>query len=348
MELSNRLDQLQQTIYQFHDLMEADLPEPEWLIPMWLVNEPTIIAGRPKTFKSTFAMEMAVALTSGTAFLDEPAWTPSERTPVVYLMEENSAGSTRQLIQDIVERKGLGTLKKRGDGSNVWEGEDIPLYLLAREGFKLEDDWVEAVIQFCQDVGAKVVILDAWYRILPHGVEAKSGTDLAPVFDRLQEFGKQEDPLTIIMVAHTNKGATSIRQSKGGSGIMDSTYIEAFFEGFLLTFHADNGRDGSVDVDRFFRNKGKEPQITVELIDPHDRRVGWDHTDLKPPASIATTDGYEKLAAYFMREYKSWKRDGMSYAEMRNLLVHPEKGKVSDGWVRNRIKDWEEENDATV
>jgi hypothetical protein len=343
MTASDRHEQLREAVYAFGDLMVADLPEPEWLIPQWLVNEPTIVAGRPKTFKSTFAMEMAVALTSGTAFLDEAEWTPNEPMPVVYLMEENSAGSTRALIQDIVERKRLGQLKQRADGSLVWEGDEIPLYLLAREGFKLEDDWVAAVIDFCQEVGAKVVVIDAWYRVLPHGVEAKSGTDLAPVFDRLQEFGKLEDPITTIMVAHTNKGSSSIRSDRGGVGIMDSTYIEAFFEGFVLTYYADTQALGSVDVRRFFRNKGQERDVTVTLNDEHDRRHGWTWSEFESVGD-KQTNVTAALKERFIAEYPKWKEEGMTQAAMRNLLTRSDTGKrLGSGTLIKWIREVEDD-----
>ena len=291
---ANRFDKLAESQYSLKELMEADLPEPEWIIPGWLVDEPTIIAGRPKTFKSTFAMEMAVSVASNTPFLDDDRYTPGRKRPVVYVMEENSAGSTRHLIQDIVERKGLGLVGSDGEGNLQYTGEDFPLYVVARAGFKLDDEWVDELMGFCEYVDAEIVVLDAWYRVLPHGVEAKSGTDLAPVFDRIQEFAKAG--ITPVVVAHTNKSGGSIKTDKGGLSIMDSTYIEAFFEGFIMNYPADSGRLSAVDVRRFFRNKPAVEDVSVMLDDAADRQGGWSVGDFEAGAAHnAKNDAKERF-----------------------------------------------------
>ena len=291
---ASKFAKLEEAQYSLKELMEADLPEPEWIIDGWLVDEPTIIAGRPKTFKSTFAMEMAISVASDTPFLDDDRYVSGRKRPVVYVMEENSAGSTRHLIQDIVERKGLGLVQKDAAGVFHYAGDDFPLYIVARAGFKLDDDWVGELLDFCEYVEAEVVVLDAWYRVLPHGVEAKSGTDLAPVFDRIQEFHKKG--ITPVVVAHTNKSGGSIKTDKGGLSIMDSTYIEAFFEGFIMNYPADSGRLSAVDVRRFFRNKPAVPDVTVMLDDMADRKGGWSVGDFEAGAAHnAKLDDREKF-----------------------------------------------------
>ena len=289
----SRHEKLVEATFSLADLMEADLPEPEWIIEGWLVDEPTIIAGRPKTFKSTFAMEMAISVASGTPFLDDDRFRAGRKRPVVYVMEENSAGSTRHLIQDIVERKGLGLVGRDREGALKYEGEDFPLYVVARAGFKLDDEWVDELMGFCQSVDAEMVVLDAWYRVLPHGVEAKSGTDLSPVFDRIQEFAKND--ITPVVVAHTNKSGGSIKTDKGGLSIMDSTYIEAFFEGFVMNYPADSGRLSAVDVRRFFRNKPAVEDVSVMLDDAADRQGGWSVGSFEAGGPTAKTSEYDRF-----------------------------------------------------
>lgn len=288
MAMLSRTEQFKENIYDFNTLMTAQLPEPQWLIKDWLINEPTIVAGRPKTFKSTLAMEMAVSIASDTPLLDNLEWPVTQRGPVVYIMEENSAGSTRILIEDIMVRKGLGRLALAGESRRVWEGTDIPLYVLAREGFKLEDDWVQAALEFCREVGAKVIMFDAWYRVLPSGTDEKYGTDLADVFDRIQLFAKEEEPITPLLVAHMNKGGTSIDNDTAGVSIMGSTYVEGFFEGFIMTYHAKSGRNGSVDVKRMYRNAAWPESITLGMIDVQDRKAGWEWGDFQGNGKAAT------------------------------------------------------------
>lgn len=340
--------------YSLKGLMEADLPEPQWIIPDWLINEPTIIAGRPKTFKSTFAMEMAVAVASGTPMLDQSEL--PQQAPVVYIMEENSAGSTRALIEDIMMRKGLGRLALTGEGVRVWQGEDIPLYVLAREGFKLMDEWVDEAIEFCLEVGAKVVFIDAWYRVLPSGTDEKYGTDLADVFDRIQRFAKLEDPITPVLVAHMNKGGTTIDDDKGGVSIMGSTYVEGFFEGFMMTYHAKSGRNATVDIKRMYRNKAWPENVTVGLMDPHDRAGGWEIQNYSGKGKVEVKS-QDKYHAFLMliRQYEKLGR-APKYTEINKFI----KSKVDEGASNTTIQGfieqateegiwpWAEENDNGV
>ena len=45
--------------------------KPDWLIPNILINrQPAVIGGRPKTLKTSIALDMAISLASGKPFLD--------------------------------------------------------------------------------------------------------------------------------------------------------------------------------------------------------------------------------------------------------------------------------------
>src|SRR5690606_39571048 len=92
---SDPLKSLGLRIENFNELMSDLSQYPGWLIEgFWTRRSHGIIAGEPKTFKSTIALDMAVSVASGTKFLGK--FKRSERGPVLMVQNEIGRASCRE------------------------------------------------------------------------------------------------------------------------------------------------------------------------------------------------------------------------------------------------------------
>ena len=90
-------------------LVEKPVAPPEWAIDGWLAADTKrlLIAGRPKSRKSTLATELAVSLTTGTPFLGEVS-ARVDPEPVLLVSEEGDRRSFRARLAAIAKDRGLG------------------------------------------------------------------------------------------------------------------------------------------------------------------------------------------------------------------------------------------------
>lgn len=92
-----------------------NIKPPKWLIEdIWTENGCGFIAGEPKSFKSWFALDMALSVSTGSPFLNR--FNVAKPGPVLYLQEEDA----------------LPTLKKRRDV--MWEGKQSSEVIMEDDG----------------------------------------------------------------------------------------------------------------------------------------------------------------------------------------------------------------------
>lgn len=137
-------------------LARVDAPE------RWLVNELlpagvlALVHGEPRARKSWFALELAVALCTGTQAFGLARFAVPEAVPVLYSSQEDAASRVRKRAQRFLRGRGI-TGAPRG------------LYFSVHAGIDLEDAvWQEVLIKDCREFGIKAVILDPIRRYSPN------------------------------------------------------------------------------------------------------------------------------------------------------------------------------------
>lgn len=85
------------TSWTGRELLEAEFPEPTWIVPGLLPSGLTILAGRPKVGKSWLALQIAVAVATGGRVFNEHI----EKGSVLYLALEDSPRRLQQRLKDL-------------------------------------------------------------------------------------------------------------------------------------------------------------------------------------------------------------------------------------------------------
>src|SRR5690606_41428795 len=70
-------------------------------LPIWARRSHGIVAGEPKSFKSTYVMDLAISVASGEPFLGK--YPVIESGPVIYVQNENADW----ILKDRIDRKSI-------------------------------------------------------------------------------------------------------------------------------------------------------------------------------------------------------------------------------------------------
>ena len=262
------------------DLMSNLGLYPGWLIKnFWTRKSHGIVAGEPKSFKSTLVMDMMVSVASGEPFLGE--FEVMDKGPVLMVQNENAAWIMKDRLSKIRASKGLiGNIKKRGKGKyGVKFPKELPIYYINQQGFSLSNDSHKQMLEeLLEEIKPRLLILDPLY--LMFSGDINSARELNPILAQLL-YLKEKYDLSIILVHHWGKSKNS---NRGGQRMLGSTTLHGWIESawYLSVVGASAEEDipegDSADVDipssssslimeREFRGAGKYPltAITVEM-----------------------------------------------------------------------------------
>ena len=93
-------------IQSFGEVMSSLQTTPGWLIPgFWMKASHGIVAGEPKSFKSTIAMDMMMSVASGAPFLGK--YPVEQAGTVLYIQNENAEWIMKDRFEKMLKNKGL-------------------------------------------------------------------------------------------------------------------------------------------------------------------------------------------------------------------------------------------------
>lgn len=260
-------------IENFNELMSDLSQYPGWLIEgFWTRRSHGIIAGEPKTFKSTIALDMAVSVASGTKFLGK--FKVGEQGPVLMVQNENAPWILKDRIAKIMASRGLtGDVQKKRSGKyQIKFAPTLPIYFINQQGFNLLDPiYRKALEKVVEETEPILLILDPLYLMFDGDVN--SAKDLNPVLNWLLDL-KWEYNLGIVVIHHMNKNGKSQR---GGQRLLGSTTLHGWVESALY-ISIDNkeeqeaedimkpGSPVSLSIEREFRGAGIYPNVKLSLV----------------------------------------------------------------------------------
>jgi len=175
-------DQEYKTSWSLTELLDADFPEPTWIVPELIPIGLISLAGRPKIGKSWMALQLAIAVASGGYFLGKTV----DQAEVLYLAFEDPGRRLKSRVKQIGVKR---------DAPITFMTEYRPL-----DGDGLNDLYIQVA-----SGRYKLVVVDTFGRSLTAGkLEIKDYSDNVAVLSPLQKMA-QKHAVAILLVDHHSK-----------------------------------------------------------------------------------------------------------------------------------------------
>lgn len=216
--------------YKAEELLNANIPEPNWLVPGLLAEGFSLMAGRMKFGKTHLLRCLALSVATGRLFMD--AYQVG-RGDVLFLDLEEPEGQSRKKLNQIMEAQNIAqdeldghlTIHPRGSWPMMDKGGLQMLRNFARE-----------------NPGLRLVIIDTWKLFTPmrKGKDQFNYdldySDVNPIKTLAEEFH-----LSIMATYHLNKGWASY--DSPFDAIYGSTGITAAADDLYCLVHASGDAD---------------------------------------------------------------------------------------------------------
>ena len=267
-------------VSSFMDVMSNPNTFEGWLVKgFWGKRSHGIVAGMPKTLKSTLVHDLIVSVASGTPFLGKyPVLDPG---PVLVVQNENADYVMKDRTEKLILHRGLGGIAEpiAEDAVRLQFPGELPISFINQQGFLLSSEEhraaLEALIKEQQPV---LVVLDPLYLMFDE--DLNSAKDLNPVLNWLL-YLKNEYKTSVMLIHHYNKGSAGV--AKGGPRMMGSVILYGWIESAWYLSKDDveeaptNQSIDSSEVDtsskeptkvtmnREFRMAGVHPEIDIHV-----------------------------------------------------------------------------------
>ena len=203
--------------------------EKRWLIEgLWAAEAVGIVGGEPKCCKSFLALDMAVAVASGTPCLRR--FPTPKRGRVLLFAAEDSLAIVRERLAGIAAAAGLAL-----------DSLDIHVILepVVRLDIEIDRARLEETIR---NLAPALLILDPFVRL--HRIDENLSADVAPLLDYLRGLQRRHK-LAVVLVHHARKGAAHLR---AGQALRGSSELHAWGDSNLyLRRNANDGLSLSIE-----------------------------------------------------------------------------------------------------
>lgn len=247
------------SLYKF---MGQDFQPPEWLVKgIWAKGAKGFIAGDPKTYKSTAAIDLAISVATGKPFLGH--FPVVSRGPVLYVDEENQSGLTQARFSQILQFKGL---QKQG---YIPDQRIKRVHIASKEGFRLtNDDSITWIKKYVAENEIKLVILDPLYYVA-QGVP-ENGEEMIDLLVDLDTLAAQMG-VALIIIHHFKKQSRDNPADADDFQRMSGTgAFGRWFESILMM--SRNGEEGVKVHTEHRMSKGFGFDLDFEMAGITDQR----------------------------------------------------------------------------
>lgn len=248
-----------------------------WLVKgFWGKNSHGIVAGMPKSFKSTIVHDFAISIASGKPFLGK--YPVLETGPVIIIQNENSDYIMKDRTEKLVAARGLGGDVKMKSNRlvNVNFPPSLPIHFVNQQGFLLSDEEHQRALEkMVAEIKPVLIILDPLYLMFEG--DLNSAKDVNPILNWLLML-KNKYKTSVMLIHHYNKGTQN--SGKGGARMMGSIVLYGWVESawYLLKNDVEepvNSLDEDLDqvsqeptvisLSREFRMAGHFSDIDIHL-----------------------------------------------------------------------------------
>lgn len=316
----------------FGDVMSNLQSSPGWQVPgFWLKRSHGIVAGEPKSFKSTLVMDMALSIASGKPFLNQ--YPVDETGPVLYIQNENAHWIMKERFEKMLDNKGLvGKINKSKDKLTVEFPPEIPFYMINQQSFMLTDEDHQAYLEdLVARMKPELIVLDPLY--LMFNGDIASAQELFPILQWLL-YLKNEYNVGVLVIHHYNKSGESKR---GGQRMLGSTTLHGWVESaWYLKSMPSDGEIGEIMLEREFRGAGLHEQLDVQVTMTEDK-YSVDVHDSQPADTPGKRANPDTIINECMQIVSSRKGVNEGYIEMNTGYNNKQVREAVDTLIERKL-----------
>lgn len=232
--------------------LKSDADAANWLVAnIWPIGARGWLAGEAKLGKSWLALEMCVAVATGTNFLGHDDYTIRKAANVMYLTEESSGRKIRQRIEMLCagRKRSLESIKGR-------------IKTIVRQRVQLTDAaWLAQILKEMDEHKPLLVVVDPLRRY--HTGDENDATEIAPVLNALARLQDANGGTAVVVVHHSRKvGAES--ESRSGQNLRGSSDLHAWSDAAIYvsgTREVTNAMSVEVEL----KDEEAPPNLAVTL-----------------------------------------------------------------------------------
>lgn len=240
----------------YEDIMGSLVDRPGWLIrDIWMRNSHGIVAGEPKTYKSTITTDIAVSVASGAKLWDK--YDVEDPGPVLIVQNENAPWIVKSRLEAIIESKGLvGNVVQAGRTLTITWPPVLPIYHINNSGFSLDSsEDCDMLMSYVEKIRPKLLILDPLYLMFEGDIN--SAKELSPVLQFLLSV-RDTYGCSIMVIHHWNKNGSS---SRGGQRMLGSATLHGWTDSSLFL----SRDEGDVVIEREFRGASSGGKLVLQV-----------------------------------------------------------------------------------
>lgn len=198
------------------------------------------IAAEPKVGKSFLALDIALALATGTPVLGR--FDVARRYKVLLVQEEDSADMVRRRVRWLC----------KGHGIEPPEGAYFRVAI--RTGFKIDDPrWFDELAKELAEFQPDLVIVDVLNKV--HGADENAAKEMTPVMQHFEAL-RREHSCGFLICHHFRKSAPDGSAGRGNQRMRGSSVLGGWSE---CSLYLSQMGSGSVRVERESKNPTLEP-----------------------------------------------------------------------------------------
>jgi hypothetical protein len=265
--------------------LPARLQEQRWLVTdLWSADAVGIVGGEPKCCKSFLALDLAVAVASGTPCLRR--FTVPQPGRVLLYAAEDALHIVRNRLEGICAAAGIGL-------------RDLDVHVITAPTLRLDlpadRDRLERTVV---DLKPRLLVLDPFVRL--HRIDENASGEVAPLLAYLRELQRRHH-LAVLLVHHAKKSGGRLR---AGQALRGSSEFHAWGdsnlylrrEGPQLTLTVEHRAAPStpaIDLELVSRNDALALQVLTSLPRENptatsiDERITAALTDASQPLSVS-------------------------------------------------------------
>jgi len=259
-----------------------DAPSERWLVEsLWAERAVGILGGEPKCGKSLLALDIALAVASGTACLRRFA--VPRPGPVLLYAAEDALPIVRERLDGIATAAGV-------------ELASVDLFVITAPSLRLDTEGDRQRLEHTvQSLRPRLLVLDPFVRL--HRIDENAAAEVAPLLGYLRRLERTYE-CAVLLVHHVRKGSAHLR---AGQALRGSSELHAWGDSNLylrrqrdrlhLSIEHRASASGE-DLSLAFPTAGRP--LALEIVDTEHQL-----TDLSATASVATPAKrvYETIAA---------------------------------------------------